>query len=103
MPQLYQHNTPRLFSTAGTFGEVDIIATDHGAIFTLTGRNYDTSGHLYRNTALANLSAADAHRLASLLREAVAVSEEVYSDSRQAALWSDATFLVVPPTRSRYD
>jgi hypothetical protein len=80
--------TPRLFSTAGTFGEVDIVASDRGLLLSLTGRNYDTQGCLHQDSALANLSISDAQRLSGLLKEAIAASEE--SDPRQPELWSDS-------------
>jgi hypothetical protein len=80
---------PRLFSAAGTFGEVDIVASDRGLLLSLTGRNYDTQGCLHRDSALANLSLSDAQRLAGLLKEAIAASED--ADSRQPGLWSDTT------------
>jgi hypothetical protein len=91
--------TPRLFSTAGTFGEVDIVASDRGLLLSLTGRNYDTMGCLHRDSALANLSLADAQRLSGLLKEAIAASEE--ADPRQPGLWSETTLRHVGARRGR--
>jgi hypothetical protein len=82
-------STPRLFSTAGTYGEIDIVATDRGVTLSVTGRNYDTMGRLHLGNALTNLSVADAQRLSGLLQEAIAVSQD--ADPRQPGLWSEAT------------
>ena len=92
-------STPRLFSTAGTFGEVDIVASDRGLLLSLTGRNYDTMGCLHQDSALANLSISDAQRLSGLLKEAIAASEA--ADPRQPGLWSEATLRNVGARRSR--
>jgi hypothetical protein len=82
-------NTPRLYSTSGTFGEIDIVASDRGVTLSVTGRNYDTLGRLHLGNALANLSVSDAQRLSGLLSEAIAVSQD--ADPRQPGLWSEAT------------
>jgi hypothetical protein len=90
---------PRLFSTAGTFGAIDIVASDRGLLLSLTGRNYDTQGCLHRDSALANLSISDAQRLSGLLKEAIAASEE--PDPRQPGLWSESTLRAVGGRRGR--
>jgi hypothetical protein len=69
-------STPRLFSASGTYGEVDIVASDRGVLLSLTGRNYDTMGALHLGSALANLTVSDARRLSGLLQEAIAVSQD---------------------------
>jgi len=89
MPKQIACSTPRLFSASGTYGEVDIVASDRGVLLSLTGRNYDTMGALHRGSALANLTVADARRISRLLQEAVAVSQD--ADPRQPGLWSEAT------------
>ena len=35
---------PRLFSTAGTFGEINLVGSARGVTLSMTGRNYDTDG-----------------------------------------------------------
>jgi hypothetical protein len=87
--QLTPNSTARLFSTSGTWGEADVVASDRGVLVSLTGRNYDTHGHLHRDHALANLSVSDAIRLSHLLNEAVAASQD--ADPRQPGLWSETT------------
>jgi hypothetical protein len=49
-------NTTRLYSTAGTFGEFDIVATADKIVVDARTRNYDVAGHLHCDHALANLS-----------------------------------------------
>jgi hypothetical protein len=88
MPKQIVCSTPKLFSASGTYGEVDIVASDRGVLLSLTGRNYDTIGALHRGSALANLTVADARRISRLLLEAVAVCR---ADPRQPSLWSKAT------------
>jgi hypothetical protein len=55
----------------------------------VTGRNYDTTGRLHCDNALANLSAAEARRLHDLLGKAIAAAEDAAVD--QPGLWSNAT------------
>ena len=66
----------RLFSTSGTFGSVDFVATYRGVLVSLTGRNYDTLGYLHRDSALADLSINDAVHLSQLLNEAVQAAQD---------------------------
>jgi hypothetical protein len=82
-------STSRLFSASGTYGEVDIVASDRGVLLCLTGRNYDTMGALHLGSALAKLTVSDARRVAGLLQEAIAVSQD--ADPHQPGLWSEAT------------
>jgi hypothetical protein len=91
MPQLNQSNTTRLFSTAGTYGEIQIVATAGNILIDATTRNYDTAGHLHRDHALASLSLSAAARLRDLLAEAVDHANSITLDTRQTALWSDIT------------
>jgi hypothetical protein len=90
--RLPQHNTSRLFSSSGTFGEIQIVAGQDHVIVDVQARNYDTSGHLHRDHALANLSLASAARLRDLLDEAITHAHSVTLDTRQTALWSPATY-----------
>jgi hypothetical protein len=85
-PRLLSHRA--LVATAGTFGEVDIVACDRGLLLSLTGRNHDTQGCPHQDSALANLSISDAQRLSGLPKEAIAASED--SDPRQPRLRSDS-------------
>jgi hypothetical protein len=89
--RLQQHNTCRLFSTAGTFGEIQIVAGQEHVIVDLQARNYDTAGHLHRDHALANLSLSAATRLRDLLDEALVHAHSITLDTRQTALWSPVT------------
>lgn len=86
-----QSNTARLYSTAGTFGAFDIVATADKIVLDATTRNYDVTGHLCRDHALANLSLDAAARLRDLLSEAIDHANSVALDTRQTALWSDNT------------
>jgi hypothetical protein len=88
--RLNQHNTSRLFSTADTFGEIQIVAGSECVVVDVQARNYDTAGHLHRDHALANLSLTAAARLRDLLSEAIDHARSVTLDSRQTALWSNA-------------
>ena len=91
MQRLQQHNTSALFSTSGTFGEINIIGTDDSIIIDASTRNYDTAGHLHREHALANLSLSAAARLRDLLIEALDYANSGALDTRQTALWSENT------------
>ena len=82
-------NTTRLFSTRGSFGEVDLVASSRGVVLSVAGRNYDTTGRLQKDNALAGLSVPDARRLHRLLDEAIAVAEDCVVD--QPDFWSAAT------------
>lgn len=87
MPRQIACSTPRLFSASGTYGEVDIVASDRGVLLSLTGRNYDTMGALHLGSALANLTVPDARRVSRLLQEAIAVSQDAHP--HQPGLWSE--------------
>jgi hypothetical protein len=86
-----QSNTTRLFSTTGTFAKFDIVATPDKILVDATTRNYDTTGHIRRDHALANLSLAAAAHLRDLLSEAIDHAASVALDTRQTALWSENT------------
>jgi hypothetical protein len=89
--RLNQHNnTSRLFSTADTFGEIQIVAGSDRLVVDVQARNYDTAGHLHRDHALADLSLAAAARLRDLLSEAIEHCHSVTLDRRQTALWSNS-------------
>jgi hypothetical protein len=85
-------NTTRLFSTAGTFGAFDIVATTDKIVVDATTRNYNTTGHVCREHALANLSIIAAVRLRDILSLAIDHAASVALDPRQTALWSDNSF-----------
>jgi hypothetical protein len=90
MRQLFAHNTPaRLQSTAGTWGEIQIVSTAENIVLDIHARNYDTAGHLHRDHALANLPLMTAIRLNALLSEAIEAALDC--EPRQAGLWSDST------------
>lgn len=88
-------NTSRLFSTAGTWGETQIVATKETVVVDLQTRNYDTAGYLHRDHAMANLSLSAAVRLRDLLSEAIDHAASVTLDVRQTALWSPTTVAAV--------
>jgi hypothetical protein len=81
----------RLFSTAGTWGEAQLVSTSASIVFDLQSRVYDTAGHLHREHALANLSVATAIRLRQLFGEAIEASLDASAARTQPGLWSDAT------------
>lgn len=89
--------TSRLFSTCGTFSEIDLVGCGRGVTLSVTGRSYDTTGRLHCDNAVANLSTAEARHLRSLLGEAIAAAEDAAVD--QPGLWSDATLR--PPGSER--
>jgi hypothetical protein len=93
--RLSNHNTTRLLSCAGTFGEIQIVAASENVVVDVEARNYDTAGHLHRDRALANLSLAAAARLRDLLSEAIDHAHAVTLDRRQTALWSDSAVRAV--------
>ena len=80
-------NTNRLYSTAGTFGEIQIVAGQHHVIMDVQSRNYDTAGHLHRDHALASLSLSAAAHLRDLLDEALTHVASVTLDARQSTLF----------------
>lgn len=81
------HNTSRLFSTSGTFGEVQIVASQEHVTVDMQTRNYDTTGHLHCDHALANLSLIAAMRLRDLLDEAIDHAHGIALDTRQTSRW----------------
>jgi hypothetical protein len=81
----------RLCSTAGTWGEAQIVAVAaRNVVLDLQTRNYDTTGVLHRQHALANLPLSAAVRLRDLLDEAIQTALDTSADA-QPGLWSDAT------------
>jgi hypothetical protein len=92
MARLYSPTTTaRLFSTAGTWGEAQIVANGENISLDLQSRIYDTTGHVQREHAQANLSVQTAVRLRQLLGEAIEASLDVSAGRTQPGLWSDAT------------
>jgi hypothetical protein len=91
----------RLFSTGGTWGEAQIVATSENIVLDLQSRAYDTTGHLRREHALANLPVATAIRLRQLLDEAIKASLDASSARTQPGLWSDATVASIASGRGR--
>jgi hypothetical protein len=90
MRQLPAHNTPaRRLSTAGTWGEIQIVPRHKTIVPDLQARTYDTAGHLHRDHALASLSLTTAIRLHALLGEAIQAACD--AGLRQPELWSAAT------------
>jgi len=79
-------STTRLFSTCGTFGAVDLVASSRGVVLSVLGRNYGTTGRRQDYNALAGLSVAEARRLRRLLDEAIAVAEDCAVD--QPNFWT---------------
>jgi len=82
-------DTSRLFSTAGTFGEIQVVSTSRNVVIDVQGRNYDTSGRLHCDHGLAALPLQAAVKLRDLLSEAIDALES--QDHRQPGLWSDST------------
>ena len=93
--RLSTSNTARLFSTSGTFGEIQIVSTPDKVLLDVQTRGYDTQARLRCEHALANLSIETAERLRDLLAEAVQHARSVDLDSRQPGLWSPATTAAV--------
>jgi hypothetical protein len=92
MSRLTHHTataSPRLFSTSGTFGEVQIVATPRSVVLDIQSRTRDCDGYERCHYALANLSLNEVHRLRDLLSEAIIVAES--ADARQPGLWSETT------------
>ena len=81
----------RLWSTAGTFGEIQIVTASGKVVVDLSTRNYDTAGHLYQGHAIANLSLSAAVQLRDLLSEAIDHSASTELDTRPTWRWPDAT------------
>jgi hypothetical protein len=90
MRQLSADTMPaRALSTAGTWGEIQIVPCYESIVLDVQARNYDTSGHLHRDHALASLSLTTAIRLHALLGQAIQAAVDV--EPRQPGLWSEAT------------
>ena len=90
----------RLYSTAGTWGSAQIVATQRNVVLDLEGRNYDVSGNLHRDHAFVNLPLETAIRLNVLLGEAIEAALDAPAN-RQAPLWSDATVCDIAEGRGR--
>jgi hypothetical protein len=92
MSRLTHHTatgSSRLFSTSGTFGEVQIVATPRNVVLDIQSRARDCDGYERCHYALAKLSLNEVHRLRDLLNEAIIVAES--ADARQPGLWSETT------------
>ena len=61
----------RLLSTAGAWGEIQIVWTAENLVIDVQARNYGTAGHLHREHALVNISVQTAVRLRQILGEAI--------------------------------
>lgn len=85
------HNATRLLTTAGTFGEIQIVAAADRLIVDISSRNYDTLGHFYKEHALLNLPLDVAVRCRDLMDLAINHAFSLTLDTRQTALWSDST------------
>jgi hypothetical protein len=70
-----------------TWGEAQIVAMRDRIVLDIQSRNYDSTGHLKLDHALANLPLRDAIRLRGLLGEAIAAAAE--ATPPQPGLWSD--------------
>jgi len=77
---------------AGTFGAIQIAASDQAVVVDISSRNYDTMGRLVTDHAYLRLSVNDAIRLHAALADAITAAEEI--EPRQAPLWSGATTTV---------
>lgn len=83
--------TGGILSTAGTWGEAQFVAVaGQNVLLDLQTRNYDTTGALHRQHALANLPIATAMRLRDLLSTAIENALDT-SAAAQPGLWSEAT------------
>jgi|SRR4051794_17446586 hypothetical protein len=83
------HNTGFLRSIGGTFGEVQIVAIPGRVVVDLQTQNYDTTGSLNRDHALASLPLDAAIQLRDLLSEAIVAAEN--ARPHHPGIWSDAT------------
>jgi hypothetical protein len=89
MSQHLTSNTSRLFSTSGTFGDAQIVATSSSrVIIDLQTRNYNSAGVLHKQHALANMPLDTATRLRDLLNQAIAAATD--ATQHQPGLWSDS-------------
>lgn len=80
-----------LHSTSGTWGEAQIVSLGgQNVLLDLQTRNYDTTGVLHRQHALANLPIATAIRIHDLLNAAIETALDSPA-SGQPGLWSDST------------
>jgi hypothetical protein len=89
MPQHPIPSTGFLRSLDGTFGEAQIVALPSRVILDLQTRNYDTIGHLHRDSALADLAIATAIRLRNMLDEAIVAASD--APPVQPGVWSPVT------------
>jgi|SRR4051794_20119872 hypothetical protein len=88
------HNTGFLRSIGGSFGEVQVVAISNRIVINLQTRDYDTTGFLNRDHALASLPLDAAIQLRDLLSEAIVAAENVRP--HHPGIWSDATNRTVP-------
>jgi len=83
-------NTTRLFSLAETFGEIQLVASAGRLLIDVQSRNYDATGYLRREHALANLPLNLAKRFQHLLNEAIRAAE--VAPPPQPPSWSESAY-----------
>jgi hypothetical protein len=99
MPRHRNANTSRLFSVSGTFGDAQIVATPSRILIDLQSRNWDSTGSLHKEHAIANLPIDTAIRLHDLLGAAIDASTD--ANPHQPGLWSDATTTALATRKGR--
>jgi hypothetical protein len=87
-------HTQAHFAISGTYGTVQLAARDRVIVLQTIGRNYDIEGFLHIDTAQMRIPIAVAFKLHEALGRAI-VAAEAIEDTRQTALWSDATVRAV--------
>jgi len=85
--------TPTLCSLSGTFGEIQVVAAANRLIVDIAARNWDTAGHLHRQSAVLSLPLDDAISLHTAIGQAIVVASDTALQT--APTWSDRTHSTV--------
>jgi hypothetical protein len=86
MQQLHTHNTARIFSAGGTFGEAQIVTAGQAVVLDLQTRHFDVLGHARRDHATARMALIEAVMLRDMLSQAIEHARAVDGDDRQGEL-----------------
>jgi hypothetical protein len=94
MSGLHLNSTSDPCSVTGTFGELQVTERCKHVVLDVRSRNYDTTGHLHYEHALARLPLQKALQLRDLLDRAIEASRVTIATA-QPGLWSNSAIASV--------
>jgi hypothetical protein len=94
MSGLHLNSTSDSCSVTGTFGELQVTERCKHVVLDVRSRNYDTTGHLHYEHALARLPLQKALQLRDLLDRAIEASRVTIATA-QPGLWSNSAIASV--------